>query len=66
MIIKHKLVLDADFDKELFWIDRKNGGRLYMLFNVGVYDMSHIRDGIKVLSLTLPFATFKIGWIFDD
>lgn len=64
MIIAKRLVLDFSVDKELYWVDRKQGGRLYHLFNFGIYDMNHIRDDLYVLTLTIPFAQFKVGWIF--
>lgn len=55
-----RIFFDINFDKELFWIDRKQGGRLYLLFNIGMYDMSHIGEDCKALSITIPFASFKI------
>ena len=64
MIIGNRLVLDFSVDKELYWVDRKQGGRLYHFFNLGVYHMNHIKDNLYVLSLTVPFAQLKIGWIF--
>lgn len=55
--------------KELYWTDRKLGGRLYHLFNIGVYDMSHLdnTENVKPLTIgaftmTLLWFGIKIGW----
>lgn len=55
------LFIEIQANTELYWIDRKQGGRLYMLFNIGLYTMSHINDGCKALSITLPFFGIKVG-----
>lgn len=62
MIHLGRFFLQGNVVKELFWTDRKQGGRLYHLFSMGVYDMSHINEGCKAFSLTLLFISFKIGY----
>jgi hypothetical protein len=57
-----RFFINADSDKELFWTDRKQGGRLYHFFNLGYYKMDHIQKGCGAISLTVPFVTIKLGW----
>ncbi|CAH0528312.1 hypothetical protein CTH30272_01987 [Allocatenococcus thiocycli] len=59
----NRFVFSFDVAKELYWTDRKQGGRLYHIFNLGVY--SHFIAGVKcsTLSLTLPFVSAKIAYI---
>ncbi len=62
MIWLGRFFVKLEFERELFWTDRKAGGRLYHWFNVGVYDMSHIQEGCGSFSVTILFASFKFGW----
>lgn len=63
MICFGRFFVEVDFARELFWTDRKDGGRLYHFFNFGIYDMSHLGEGCGAISLTVLFASFKFGWI---
>lgn len=63
MVWLGKVFLKADFGTELFWTDRKEGGRLYHLFHLGIYDMPHLQEGCKAITLCILFASFKIGWV---
>lgn len=57
-----RFFLHFELAKELFWTDRKQGGRLYHLINIGVYDMPQISEGCGSFSMSILFVSFKFGW----
>lgn len=62
MIWIGNVFFDASCDKELFYTERKQGGKLYHIFNIGIYEMNHVNKGCKAASVTIPFVNFKIGY----
>jgi|19_taG_2_1085344.scaffolds.fasta_scaffold41666_2 hypothetical protein len=58
-----RFFVQLDAATELFWTERKLGGRLYHLLNVGVYDMPHIQKGCVAFNITILYVSFKFGWI---
>lgn len=63
MIWLGRFFFKVQFSKELFWTDRADGGRLYHFLNIGYYNMNHIQEGCRSLSVTVLFSTIKFGWI---
>lgn len=61
--IMERAVLSAEMSKELFYTDRAQGGRLYHLFNIGIYKVPIESTTVIALSITLPFFTIKFGYI---
>lgn len=61
--ILQRFLVTAELSRELFWTDRAQGGRLYHLFNIGIYKMQIETKQVTALSITLPFSTVKFGYI---
>lgn len=63
------LYIDASVDKELMYVTSKGGeSRRYHLINVGFdnYCRKNGNGTAWCFNITIPFASFSIGWVFKN
>ncbi|QGZ13230.1 hypothetical protein PP410_gp13 [Vibrio phage NF] len=63
------LYIDATIDKTLMYVTGETGeSRRYHLFNIGFdhYCRDNPVGSAWCFNLTIPFASFTVGWVFKN